>query len=453
MCTARVLARHFEKIVVLDRDSYPPCGEHRVGVPQSHHAHSLLVRGQKELERLFPGFEAAMLRQGAVKLDAQESFAFLRKWGWARRRKSGFRSLWASRPLFEGVIRSELARIPNVELRQRCSAVGLRIERNGRPRASGVVVHEDAGTTTLAADLIVDASGRGSKAPRWFEAAGLEPPRDDVVEPFVGYASRFYRRPPEERRPKHWWWDGLWIEFVAPDLPRGAVAFPTENNLWLVTAVGFGKDYPPGDEQGFLAFLETLASPIVAEAVKVCTPMSDVVVNRSTTNRFRRYETWKVELDGFLAVGDSVCAFNPVYGHGMSSAAASAGELTRAIATVGLGPARLPREHFSNQAKFLRNVWALAAGADFAWPHTAGPRPSGSALLRPYFRLLGESVHCDARIMRRSSRVLHLLDHPSQLLSPAMVGAVLLSTLKRRFRPGAPLLARGSLPPTESRVL
>jgi hypothetical protein len=201
MCAARVLADHVDEVVVLDRDAYPSGPEHRIGVPQSHHAHALLTRGQTELERLFPGFEKAMTDRGARKLDAQQGFAILRKWGWATPSRSGHTALWASRPLIDAVLREKMAH---------------------------------------------DASGRGSKAPHWFEAAGLDRPKDDIVEAFAGYSSRFYRRPPADKRPKHWWWDGLWIEGVPPTFPRGAVVFPIEDDLWLVTAVGFAKDYPPG---------------------------------------------------------------------------------------------------------------------------------------------------------------------------------------------------------------
>lgn len=451
MCAARVLADHFDKVTVVDRDSYPAGIEHRVGVPQSHHAHALLSRGLVELEQLFPGFEEEMIARGALKLDPNECFAIRRIWGWAKRRSSGIKSLWASRPLTDAVVRRRLRGSGNVELRERASAVDLRIERADRPKVTGVTVNGASGPETIEADIVVDASGRGSKAPHWFDTAGLARPKEDLVEAYAGYASRFYRRPPPDRRPKDWWWDGLWIEGSPPDFPRGGVAFPIEDDMWLVTAVGFSKEYPPGDERGFVEFLGALESPIIARAIELCEPIGDVAVNRSTTNRFRHYETWTSELDGFLALGDSVCAFNPVYGQGMSTAAASARALEGAIRDVGVSPSALPKAHFAAQGKFLTGVWALAAGADFIWPATTGDRPPGSAMMRPYLNLLAESMHCDDRMMRRMARVVHLLDHPSLAASPPVIGAVLLSTLKRRWKDGVPSAPlRGSMPPLQT---
>jgi 2-polyprenyl-6-methoxyphenol hydroxylase-like FAD-dependent oxidoreductase len=450
MCAARVLSEHFERVTVVDRDVCPSGAEHRIGVPQSHHSHALLARGMLELERLFPGFEKALLARGALKFDYSTRFAVLRQWGWAPTAPCGIETLWASRPLIEFVVREKLTALGNVTLRERTSVVDLRIERGERARVVGVSVRTDVGSESLDADVVVDATGRGSKALHWFEAAGLPPPDEDVVEAFAGYASRFYRRPSPEKRPKDWWWDGLWIEGIPPGFARGGVGFPLEGNRWLVTAAGFSKDYPPGDERGFVEYLESLASPILGQVVKQCEPLSDVVVNRSTTNRFRHYETWRGQLDGFLAIGDAVCAFNPVYGQGMSAAAASARELERAIRTVGVSPAALPNAHFAAQARFLSGVWALAVGADFIWPLTTGHRPPGATLMQPYLRLLGESAHVDPAVLKRVIRVFHLLDDPTAVAAPGAVGAVLASTIRRRLQSGwrSPSIARGTLPST-----
>jgi hypothetical protein len=40
-------------------------------------------------------------------------------------------------------------------------------------------------------------------------------------------------------------------------------------------------------------------------------------------NRWRRYDRWLVKLAGFVALCDAACAFNPVYGRGMTTGALS----------------------------------------------------------------------------------------------------------------------------------
>jgi len=451
MCAARVLGDFFDTVTVFDRDRYPDDVAHRTGVPQSHHAHALLARGQRELERLFPGFERTLVERGAHRFDFAQGFAVRRKWGWAPRCRSGLEVLWASRPLVESVVRERLRRHGNIALRERTTVDALRTERRDRLHVTGVrATPKGEVPEEIAADLVVDASGRGSKAPSWLAALGLPAPEEDVVEAYAGYASRFYRRPPAARRPAQWWWDGLWIEGVPPDFPRGGVAFPVEDHRWLVTAVGFCKDYPPTDEKGFVEFLESLTSPLLAQAIRMCEPLGDIVPNRSTTNRFRHYESWRGELDGFVAVGDGVCAFNPVYGQGMSTAAVCAATLEKALHTVGLSARELPKRHFRDQAKFLSGVWNLSAGADFVWPTTVGTRPLGSRLFQPYFELLGESAHCDPAVLQRITPIFHLIDDPNGAASPAVVLAVLGSTLRRRLRQlRAPVPEPGPVPPSQ----
>src|SRR5205085_8460650 len=113
-------------------------------------------------------------------------------------------------------------------------------------------------------------------------------------------------------------------------------------------------------------------------AIEKCEPLGDIVVNRSTTNRFRHFEKWRADLQGFLAIGDGVCAFNPAYGQGMSVAAVCAVILKEEVDRLGPTSPRLPKRFFAEQARFLGAVWGLAAGADFIWPTTEGHRPFGS---------------------------------------------------------------------------
>src|SRR5579862_9756446 len=62
---ARVLADHFDRVTIFDRDSFPATPRFRPGVPQSRHAHGLLERGRLVMEHLFPGLSADLTAAGA----------------------------------------------------------------------------------------------------------------------------------------------------------------------------------------------------------------------------------------------------------------------------------------------------------------------------------------------------------------------------------------------------
>src|SRR5215475_11029607 len=68
LCAAGVLARHFDEVIVLERDHLPPGAEHRRGVPQSKHPHFLLNSGRRAIGEIFPGFEAALISAGGMHL-------------------------------------------------------------------------------------------------------------------------------------------------------------------------------------------------------------------------------------------------------------------------------------------------------------------------------------------------------------------------------------------------
>ncbi len=69
LCAGSALIDHFEKVVVVDRDAYPAEPGDRAGVPQARHVHALLVRGRREYNSLFPGFDERMRKHGALELD------------------------------------------------------------------------------------------------------------------------------------------------------------------------------------------------------------------------------------------------------------------------------------------------------------------------------------------------------------------------------------------------
>lgn len=436
MSAAQVLAAAYDEVLVLDRDHFPAEVSSRSGVPQSKHAHALLERGQLELDRLFPGFTRDMLAGGALSFDAGEGLATLREPGWQDVGPNGNDSLWSSRDLLESTVRKLFLKEQRAKVRQGVQVLGL-IGAAGATgasrRATGVRVRNENGSEEqLSADLIVDASGRNTHSDAWLRQLGVSPPAMQRVDAKAGYASRFYKAPPAERRTQAMWWKGLWVEWQPPKMPRGAVIFPIEGDRWLVTAAGIGSDQPPTDEEGFVRFLDTLASPAVAQAVALAEPISSVAGNRAMANVFRRYDTWPTPVGGFIALGDAACAFNPIYGQGMSCATACASILRDTLRDTGSGP-RLPAAFFKRQAKFLESVWNLATGADFKWPTTEGTRQGIPPIIGSYLDVAFECIHRDAALRRHVVPVFYLTGSFTLFFDPRFMAKVFAQTAKRNL--------------------
>lgn len=47
LLAARILADHFDKVTILERDAYFETTEVRKGIPQANHVHGLLLRGRR----------------------------------------------------------------------------------------------------------------------------------------------------------------------------------------------------------------------------------------------------------------------------------------------------------------------------------------------------------------------------------------------------------------------
>lgn len=226
LLAARALVDEAERVTIIDRDDLAGSAEYRPGVPQAHHAHTLLPSGQVILEELFPGLVDELLDKGAVAIDASRDIAFFHGGAWHTPRSRPTQvSVGSSRPLLEAMIYQRLADHPKIRVIKGYEAIGLTVDER-RQRVTGVRLRDRQGAglvkTHLPADLVVDASGRTSRAAQWLADLGHAPPEETIVNAFAGYASRLYRHPADFAAD----WKYLYIRPSAPDQARGGVILP-----------------------------------------------------------------------------------------------------------------------------------------------------------------------------------------------------------------------------------
>jgi 2-polyprenyl-6-methoxyphenol hydroxylase-like FAD-dependent oxidoreductase len=433
LAAGRVLSEFFDRVTVLDRDKFPEGIEDRPGVPQARHVHGLLVRGLIEYEKLFPGFERLAVDKGATFHDHTLDFVVLRPQGWQPRYRSDLKFLSASRELIESCVREIFRQIPNVELRERTAVTGLRVHRNG-PQCVGVLVPSGlrGRTATIEADLVVDASGSVSRAPTWLEQAGISPPRETVVDPLAGYASRWFQGPakwPDD----WWWWAGAYIRRRPDDLVEANFQLK-EHNRWHLTLSGFNRHYPPTRENDFMASLTRLRSPLIAEMAHLMEPISPVYANRAIRNRWRHYESWKQRCGGFIAIGDAYVTYNPVYAQGMTAAALSAQILRSCLERHDPSDPALPRAYHLAQAAIQHDPWMLSAGVDLRFPFTVGEKPLPIRLFNLYLDGIGLAAREDPSVRRSLVEVAQLVRPLSDVYQAGIAVRVGLAVLKAGFR-------------------
>jgi 2-polyprenyl-6-methoxyphenol hydroxylase-like FAD-dependent oxidoreductase len=431
MLAARVLADHFTNVIILERDVYPRDPMPRDGVPQARHLHALLPRGHAILEELFPGITADWMEAGADLLDAARDFAWLTPGGWGVRFTSGLHMIAASRPLIDDVVRRSLIARPNVTFLERTAVDGL-VTDPCRRNVTGVVARslDSPKTNTLVADLVVDASGRMSRAPQWLAKLGYEAPPETVINAQIGYASRSFRRDPSSSRN----WKAVFIQADPPDRPRAGIAFPVEGDRWIVTLSGGGGDYAPTEEASFLEFARSLPQRHVFDLITSSQPLGPICGYRRTENRRRHYERLNRFPGGFVVMGDAACGFNPVYGQGMSVAALAAMELRRCLAAHR--PGTLAKPFHRAQARVCAPAWTLATGEDIRYRNVeGGSAGAADKLMHWYVRHVMQAATHDPGARYTLLTVMALVAYPAALFRPEIVWKVLRQALSGGSHP------------------
>jgi len=420
LLAARVLANHFKEVVLFERDIFPQAVEFRRGVPQGQHAHALLTSGRQVLDGLFPGFRDELLSQGALR-GLYSKLRWFDNGVYHNTHFEGIEGLLVSRPRLEGHLRARVAALPNLAIKATHDVDAPVFD---GARVTGVRVAARNGTfDPVPADLVVDASGRGSQSPIWLDRAGFPRPKEEAVRVALGYTTRIYRRLPDQLNG-----DICVICPSAPPQRRGGVAMAMEGDRWMVTLFGMLGDHPPTDVEGFNAFAATLPAPDVHEVVSKAEPLTDPVPFKFPQSTRRHYELLDRFPDGYLVFGDAVCSFNPIYGQGMSTAALQAAELDKCLAA---GDAQIAPRFFKAAGKVIDAPWTMAVGGDLRYAEVEGERNGMVKFVNWYIGKLHIAAAKDPKVALAFHRVANLLDPPPSLMQPSIALRILQGNLKR----------------------
>jgi 2-polyprenyl-6-methoxyphenol hydroxylase-like FAD-dependent oxidoreductase len=423
LLAARALADRFEHVTLVERDAFPAFGEQRKGVPQGRHAHGLLAGGLRSLEAFFPGLTAALAARGAQTQDIGHNH-----WIVSGHRlhafDSGRRGLSCSRPALEGAVRSRVLALPNVSARESHDVLGVVHERGAIVAARVLGRRDAASEELLPADLVVDATGRGSKLPAWLLAEGYAAPEEERVRVDIGYVSALFRR-----RPEHLHGSNVLVIAAAPPNPRCGVALAIDPDHWLVTLPGYFGQRAPATHEGMLEFSKNLPVSDLYELLKTSEPASDVVSASFPHTQRRRYERLTHHPDGLIAFGDALCSFNPIFGQGMTVCALQAEALSEALAS---GTKRLWRRFYRKASAIIETPWTTAVSNDLRFAEVVGQRSYGWKSLNGYVQAVLETAAADPMVAASFLQVTNMLAPPSSLMAPGVIGRVLWRALRGR---------------------
>jgi 2-polyprenyl-6-methoxyphenol hydroxylase-like FAD-dependent oxidoreductase len=416
LLAARVLADHFKRVTILERDDLSESIKPRKGVPQGHHPHGLLSAGYQILQKLFPNIQTELLAAGAVLLDVINDGCWFQNGAFLASSTSDLHGFSLSRPSLEAVVRNRVLALQNVHVLTDISVSNLMTRAD--KRVTGVQYERTATVHQLEADLVIDASGRGSRSPKWLEQMGFAAPEVSEVRVDMAYSTRRYQRSATDL-------DGKSLLIIAPKAPeqkRGGVMLVQEGDQWAVTLIGMLGDHPPTDEAGFLEFARSLPTPEIYNVIKNAKPTSEIIPFKYLSSLRRHYEKLQSFPEGYLVLGDAMCSFNPIFGQGMSVASLEAQAL---LESLNEGPGGLRQRFFKRATKAVDTAWMLAAGADFAFSETIGKRGPEVKFINAYIARLLTAATRDPVLTVAFQNVANMIKPPSSLFAPNIVWRVL----------------------------
>jgi 2-polyprenyl-6-methoxyphenol hydroxylase-like FAD-dependent oxidoreductase len=413
LLSARVLVEFFARVTVLERaDIRDPLAPSR-SVPQGHHAHFLLKRGEQIMETLFPGIVHDLVDLGAVPVrmgwDILVS-GFLEQ----PRRDLDITCHCQTRGLLEYGLRRRLSEHPNIEMQWGQPVTALMADRD-KHFVLGVKYRDKAGAErSLNADLVIEASGRAARSQRWLEELGFGSAPTLEIGMDLCYSSAIFQMTENPTRD----WQGIVIGGRPPEDTRGALVLPIEGHRWIVTLGGRFGNYPPADYEGFLSFTKSLPSAAIFDAIKDARLAGEIHRYRFSASVWRRYDQMQAFPEGLIPIGDTFCSFNPLFGQGMTSAALQVESLQEMLTyRAGMRDplAGLSKEFLRRAAEIAGIPWIQAAEIDFQYPQTRGERPPLDEDAVHYRKHLNALIWEDMEVQRQFNRVLHLMDHPKTL--------------------------------------
>ncbi|MEP7209864.1 MAG: tryptophan 7-halogenase [Alphaproteobacteria bacterium] len=402
LAAAAALSSHFDRVLVLDKDTLPDGFSPRVGAGQSSHIHQLLKGGAASLERLLPGLEAAFYRAGAAELRGGQDIDVHDFGGLLPAFDAGFSTPSLSRPAYEGVLRARVLELPNVTIRTDAS-VRRSVVADGR--CTGVELDDGE---MLLADLIIDASGMNAALGQQLVEDGHAEFPTEEIRINVTYVTGRFAKPAAYRGETK----GFFFLPAPPDHHFGLLA-PVENEEWVVSLGGRGANVPPRDLAGFREYATHYATDDIAKRIRDAEPVADLKMFRKPYSTRRRYDLAKRWPERLLPIGDTMSTINPTYGQGMSVAALQAGELAnqlakRSASSVGLDG--ICADFLPPAFAISDAAWSLSVNSDYVYPETEGERPANFAVARAVAAILRKLCDTDREFLNFRFRLAHMLE-------------------------------------------
>jgi 2-polyprenyl-6-methoxyphenol hydroxylase-like FAD-dependent oxidoreductase len=459
LLAALLLARAGHQALVLERDFLQPAPDvesaaaaaFRPLAPQIVQPHIVMARCRQLLiERLpdvYAGLLAAGVAEAPLRTQMPDSLADTAAWPGDER----LTPMMTRRSTVDWVLQRAAAAEPRLTVRFGVKVTGLltaSARTGGRaPHVTGV--RTDRGE--VAADLVVDATGRRSPVDDWLVQAGARTTATWQAECGIAYFSRHYRVRPGAGLP-------------APLVTRIVMALDEflagkwggDNGTVQLVVAPLAADRrfrTVRDPRVFTAVLRTI--PAYAAWLEVMDPITGVFPMAGLHNTLRRLVAGGMPVaTGLHAIGDSVCTTNPTLGRGLALALSGAADLADTMNEHAADPAAqalvLDRLAAAHVVPFYQDQAAIDAARLAMMRHTIfgdPPPPPSQTPGQVTYSQLRAAASWDPTTFRAFWKINGMVCPPGEVYTDPDVVTSTRDTLRRHG--GAPPVAQ----PTREQLL
>ncbi|MBT5700763.1 MAG: FAD-dependent oxidoreductase, partial [Gammaproteobacteria bacterium] len=214
LCTGLALAVKGNTVTIYERDIEPPKGGadqaffewNRRGAAQFRHPHAFLAVMCNMLEKNYPDLIEQFLEAGARKLSFSDMLppALMLQYE-PEPADDDMWMLMCRRATMETVLRRYVEDTPNVTINNTSNVVGMTTTglRESITVTGLEVQIKRGGIEQINHDVVVDASGRGTKFPAWLDALGSKVTIEDDDADIVYYTRHYQLNPGEQEPSRH----------------------------------------------------------------------------------------------------------------------------------------------------------------------------------------------------------------------------------------------------------
>ena len=444
LATALALKGTDRELVIIERDPEPPeiAPEQafdvwaRPGVPQFRHAHILLARLQTNLRDKHPDLLQQLLQAGLTLSTVEEVLPRDQYQGIEPTPEDAdLLHLWGRRATFEYVLRRYVATFPNVRFLHDTKVVGLLTNTSSQQlQVRGLELQRNDVREELSADIVVDASGKRSRAAEWLKEKGVHTRVESHPSNFV-YSCRHYRlnQPAAEPPRKD---GGGNLDYL------GYATFYAEHGHYALT---FGCPVDDSELVDAIKRPDTFSAlcdqlPVLQHWTSASTPTTKVLGAGQFENRWTHYGApGGLSLAGFFAIGDSHLETNPMYGRGCAAAFVQAEVFAEALDKVQDPPEQW-RFYTTRTRELLLHYYNLSIGTDRMYHARARLRrglPIGlreTLLNYAYERVWLPATHRSPLMAREFLRSMQMREISGPATQLRVLGQLFLSFVRSLFR-------------------